>query len=214
MKIPRLEAMRRSQRDYHRSHPWRLSSGGFFIPHSYCNMTPDSLSGWDDVGFILNGRRVIVWWEHPRHVYSEAVWDTVWKEVGNGPVDHWLTEGGTPNYKRVGRSRKKLVSTTLREPSPEKRAHYDLLRATYERLNTVGIDHSVSPRWKVKRLWWAMGIDIVAPVEVRNERDLKELVDLAKRLFKGQTTLKQEFGDYRYTREDWIMESKARAANS
>jgi hypothetical protein len=56
------EFMGQRMREYHRTHPWRLSHGGLFIPHSYENMTPDSLSYWDDVGFILNGRRFIVWW--------------------------------------------------------------------------------------------------------------------------------------------------------
>ena len=206
MKIYRLEAMRRLQRDYHRTHRWRLSDGGLFVPHSYHDMEPDSLSSWDDVGFILNGRRVIVWWQHPRRVYSEAVWDEVWKEVGDGPQDNWLTEGGTKNYKRIGRSRKKLVSTTLREPSPAKKAHYELLHATFARRSNEGIDISIAARWKPKRLWWAMGIDIVAPLEIRNEKDLAELARLGKRLLKRETTLDIEFPDYRYTRSDWLGE--------
>jgi len=36
---------------------------GLFIPHTYPD--PQALSGWDDVGFILNHRRVMVWWVHP-----------------------------------------------------------------------------------------------------------------------------------------------------
>lgn len=214
MKIPRLEAMRHSQREFHRSHPWGLSSGGLFIPYSYVDMTPESLSTWDDVGFILNRRRVIVWWQHPRHVYSEALWDEVHKVVGDGPSDNWLTEGGTKNYKRVGRSRKKLVSTTLREPSPAKQAHYALLKSTFERLSDEGIHHSVSVSWKPKRLWWAMGVNIVAPLEVRNETDLAELASLAKRLIKGQTDLKTEFPDYSYAREDWLRERETQSAKA
>ena len=206
MKIPRLEAMRRSQLEYHRAHPWRLSEGGLFVPHSYEDTTPESLSSWDDVGFILNRRRVIVWWQHPRHVYTEALWDEVHKVVGDGPIDNWLTEGGTKNYRRVGRSRKKLVSTILREPSPATRAYYDLLKVTYERLSTEGIEYNVSVSWKPKRLWWAKGVNIVAPLEVRNEKDVAELAGLGKRLIKGQLNLKSEFPDYSYTREDWLSE--------
>lgn len=186
MKIPRLEAMRRTQREDHHAHPWRMSEGGLFTPHSYGDMAPDSLSTSDDVGFILNRRRVIVWWPHPRKVYAEALWDEV--------------------YKRVGRSGKKLVSTTLRVPSPAKRACYDLLKAMFERLSTEGIEHSVPVSWKAKRLWWAMGVNIVAPMEVRNEKDLAEVASLAKRLIKGQSNLKSEFPEYCYTRQDWLRE--------
>lgn len=214
MKIPRLEAKRRSQREYHRFHPWGLSNGGLFIPHSYADMTPESLSSWDDVGFIQNKRRVIVWWQHPRNVYSDALWDAVHDVVGEGPIDNWLTEGGTKNYKRIGRSRKKLISTTLREPSAAKRAHYDLLRSTFERMSSEGIEHTVSVSWKQKRLWWATGVNIIAPMEVRNELDLAGLASLAKRLIKGQTDLKSEFPDYRYTRQDWLQEREMHSAKS
>nr|WP_315464920.1 hypothetical protein [uncultured Rhodoferax sp.] len=206
MKIPRLEAMRRSQLEYHRNHPWRLSEGGLFIPHTYKEKTADSLTSWDDVGFIMNGRRIIVWFVHPRYVYREAIWDKVWEFVGDGPTDNWLTEGSIKNHKRLGRSRKKLVSTTLREPSPAKREHYDLLRSTFERLSSEGIEHSVSVSWKPKRLWWAMGVNIVAPMEVRNEKDLAEVASLAMRLIKGRTNMKSEFPGYCYTRQDWLLE--------
>lgn len=206
MKIPLLEAMRRSQREYHRSHPWKLSAGGLYVPYSYVDMTPESLSKWDDVGFILNKRRVMVWWQHPRYVYAGAIWNAVHEIVGKGPTDNSLTEVGTKNYKRIGRSKRKLVSTTLWEPSPAKRSHYDLLNATFERLSNEGIEHNVSVSWKPKRLWWAMGVNIIAPLEVRNEKDLTELASLARRLIKGQTDLRSEFPDYSYTREDWLRE--------
>lgn len=160
MKIPRLEAMRRTQREYHRSHPWQLSEGGLFIPHSYGDMAPDSLSSWDDVGFILNRRRVIVWWQHPRHVYAEALWDEVWREVGGGPTDSWLSEGWVRNYKRGGRTRKKPVTIMRYGPSPAKQTYEALLTAKFQRLSCEGIDHNIIVSWKAKRLWWAMGVNI------------------------------------------------------
>ncbi|WP_151704756.1 hypothetical protein [Nitrincola alkalilacustris] len=61
MKNSRLERLRRKMREYHRHHPWRLD-GGLFIPHEYPEAEVKPLSWWDDVGFILNGRRVIVRW--------------------------------------------------------------------------------------------------------------------------------------------------------
>ena len=206
MKIARLERLAHLQRQYHRSHQWRLSQGGLYIPHSYSDMTPDSLSYWDDVGFILNGRRIIVWWQHPRHVYSNAVENAAWKEVGSGPKDNWLFEGATKNYKRVGRSRKKLVSYTCREPSTEQRQFYDLLNKTIERLASEGIDHDVSVSWKWERLKWAMGVSLVAPLEVRNETELVAVANLARRLILGKTTLDIEFPGYGYSCADWVQE--------
>ena len=204
MKIARLERLRKLQREYHQSHPWRLSQGGLYIPHSYLDMKPDSLSCWDDVGFILNGRRVIVWWQHPRYVYSDSIEEKAWQEAGPGPHDDWLIEGGTKNYKRVGRSRKKLVSITARKPSPEQRQYHDSLRDISARLSAEGIDLDVPTSWKWERLRWAMGVSLVAPMEVRNEGDLTLLASLARRLVLGQTTLEAEFPGYRYDRTDWL----------
>ena len=206
MKIARLERLAQLQRQYHRSHPWRLSQGGLYIPHSYTDMTPDSLSHWDDVGFILTGRRFIVWWQHPRHVYANALEDKAWQEVGDGPIDDWLFDGATKNYKRVGRSRKKVVSYTSCKLSVEQMQHHDLLNRTIARLSADGIDCDVSVSFKQQRLKWAMGVDLVAPLGVRNESELASLANLSKRLILGQTTLKAEFGSYRYGRDDWLRE--------
>ena len=214
MKIARLERLRQLQREYHQSHPWRLSQGGLYIPHSYLDMKPDSLSCWDDVGFILNGRRVIVWLQHPRCVYSDAIEEKAWQEAGPSPRDNWLTEEGTKNYKRVGRSRKKLVSITARKPSPEQRQYYDSLRDISARLSAEGINLDVPTSWKGKRLNWAMGVSLVAPMEVRNEGDLALLANLARRLILGKTTLEAEFPGYRYGRTDWLRErSEVRACD-
>lgn len=92
-------------REYHRHNQWRLSAGGLYIPHAYWDMNPDSLSGWDDVGFILNGRRYIVWWQHPRAIYYDAIENMAFEEVGPEPDRNWMFDGATTIYKKVGKSR-------------------------------------------------------------------------------------------------------------
>jgi hypothetical protein len=71
-----------------------------------------------------------------------------------------------------------------------------------------GIDCSITANWKTKRLWWAMGVSLVAPLEVRNERDLAEVAQLAKRLLKRETTLEAEFPGYQYVRSNWLNEQE------
>lgn len=102
MKDQRQERLWRLQREYHRNNPWRLGPGGLFVPHSYAEVKQDALSWWDDVGFILNRRRVIVWWRHPRHVYSDAIEELAQEQAGEFPFDNWLTQGAIPNYRKVG----------------------------------------------------------------------------------------------------------------
>lgn len=209
MKNTKRERLARMQRQYHRHHPWRLSQGGLFIPHSYAETPPDSLSWWDDVGFILNGRRVIVWWRHPRQVYATALDEQSWQEAGEGPQDDWLTTGITKNYRRVGKSRKKIVSYTSRQPSAEQRLHDDRRRAIRERLTTAGIALEVLPSWTREPLTWATGVSLVAPLDVRNEDELASLARLSRHLILGKTTLNAEFPGYRYGRNDWLREQGA-----
>jgi hypothetical protein len=211
MKIAHLERLGQLQRQYHRAHQWRLSQGALYIPHSYTNVTPDSLSYWDDVGFILNGRRIIVWWQHPRHVYVDALEEVASQEVGDGPGDTWLSDGATKNYKRVGRSRKKLMSYTPREPSAAQSNHYDLLNVTFARLSSEGIDLEVVASWQWRRLTWAMAVTLVTPFEVRNECELASVANLARLLILGKTTLDVEFPGYCYGRNEWLSEQRNRA---
>lgn len=206
VKNANFEKFGRMQRQYHRHHPWRLSQGGLFIPHSYAETKPDGLSWWDDVGFILNGRRVIVWWQHPRQIYSDAIDDQSQDEAGDNPGDDWLLSGSTTNYRRVGKSRKKIVSYTSRQPSQEQQKYYDSLRENRERLSRDGIDIEATTSWKRERLSWATGVSLVAPLEVRNEIELALVAKLARRLILGQTTLEAEFPGYRYGKTDWLRD--------
>lgn len=208
MKIRYYENLGRRMRDYHRSHPWRLSEGGLYIPHAYTNMAPDALSWWDDVGFILNGRRFIVWWLHPRQVYADAVQEQAWQEACEGPGDDWLIDGASKNYRLLGKSgkRKKIVSYTCRSPSVQQREHYDRLRQIEDRLTGEGIALDVTASWKWQRLRWAMGVSLVAPLEVRNARELTEVAHLARSLVLQQTTLQAQFSGYVYSRADWLRD--------
>jgi len=208
MKNPKQEQLKLMQRQYHRCNQWRLRMSGLYIPHSYAETKPDSLSWWDDVGFILNGRRIIVWWQHPRHIYAGALEKLSWQEAGDSPHDNWLTAGSTKNYKPVGASRKKIVSYTSRQPSEAQSQYYDKLRIIRQRLTGEGIDLDVAPSCKFERLNWAMGISLVAPMEVRNENELAMLAMLAKRLLLRQTTLEAEFPGYRYSRAGWVREQE------
>lgn len=211
MKDQRQERLGRLQREYHRNHPWRLGPGGLFVPHSYAEVRQDALSWWDDVGFILSRRRVIVWWRHPRHVYRDAIEELAQEQAGEFPFDDWLTQGAIPNYRKVGRSRKKIVSYTCRPPSEASRAYFQRVRVLEQEMSEQGVDCDVRPRAKRKRLSWATGLDLVAPLEVRNEQELAVVADLARRLLLGGTTLEREFADYCYDKASWLSEAAARA---
>ena len=208
VKLNKFELFARMQRQYHRSNPWRLSGKGLYIPHSYAEKDPDSLSWCDTVGFILNKRRVIVSWQHPRHLYADAIYNHSCQQAGKAPQDHWLIQNSIKSYKIVGKSnsRKKLVGYICANPSLESMAYHEKLRSIRDLLSSEGIDFDVFCSWDRERLNWAMGVNLIAPLEVRNEQELSVVADLARRLMIGQTTLEAEFPGYCYDRVKWLSE--------
>ena len=69
-----------------------------------------------------------------------------------------------------------------------------------------GIDLEVRPSWKWERLSWAMGVTLVAPLEVRNEQEVAEVAHLARNLILRKTTLSQQFPGFVYDRSSWLRD--------
>jgi hypothetical protein len=80
--------------------------------------------------------------------------------------------------------------------------YYEALRASISRLGGEGIDFEARPAWKWERLNWAMGVSLVAPLEVRNVQDLAAVATLAKKLILQETRLQVEFPEYSYGRQN------------
>ncbi|MDO9204135.1 hypothetical protein [Methylotenera sp.] len=209
MKNPHKERLYLRMRQYHRHHQWPVGGSGLFIPHAYPKLL--NLSWWDDVGFILNGRRIMVWWMHPRMKYTDAINDLAWQEAGDPPLHGAdLFERSEKQWKKVGRSRKKVISYVTRQTPDAQWAYYDKLNSIEMRMQSEGIDSVISPSLSVEILPWCRGISLCAPIEVRDKKALSDLAALAKRLIKGETTLIKEFPKYQYGREDWQLEADLR----
>lgn len=207
MKNQHKEHLYHRMRQYHRHHEWGLGNG-LFIPHAYPK--PVDLSWWDDVGFILNGRRIMVWWVHPRMKYADAIYNLAWQEAGDPPLQGAdLFEHSEKQWK-VGRSRKKVASYLTRQTPDAQRAYYNKLNSIEMRIQADGIDLVVFPSVSLEILPWCRGVSLCVPLEVRNKKELSELAALAKRLIKGETTLTSEFPEYQYRREDWLLEADLR----
>lgn len=185
------------------------------MPHDYSNMDPDKLTTWDDVGFILNGRRVMVWFQHTRCKYRDVIEDMAYEQVDSTSVDSLgddrfgRVRESVKVYRPLGKmgKRKKVVAYSSHgELLPEVEDYYLRLDAAEERMCTEGIDLDVTPSFGRTRLWWATGITLIAPLEVHSVNDIKTVAELARKVLLGQTTMEQEFPGYRYGRQDWIRE--------
>ncbi|MBN3855927.1 hypothetical protein G3N59_21335 [Paraburkholderia sp. Ac-20340] len=209
MKHQYLESLRRGTREYHRRHQWRLENG-LFIPHLYPEENQEKLSWWDDVGFILGGRRVIVNWVHPRCAYEDAIEQQVLSEVAS-PED-WPPRGadGEKTYRKLGRSRKKVATIAFGPLSQPWEDYYSAFEARQDELMRSGIDLEIRPSMKIGWCYHAMLVSLTAPLEVRSTEGIESLAALARRLVKRETTIEQEWPEYRYGREDWLAEATKR----
>lgn len=206
MKNPTQELFGQMQKQHHRHEPWLSHYGGLYLPHSYKDTKKDALSWWTDIGFVLNGRRVIVWWEHPRSIYADAINDLAWSMAAPYPSGNWITDGATKLWAPVGESRKRHIGFESKPPSSEQESFYDRLAQIEQRLYAEGIEHEVTPHWERARLSWAIGVELVVPIEVKSDHDAASIADLARRLIAGKTALDREFPNYKYDRGQWLKE--------
>lgn len=209
MKNKHNELLRKMQREYHSHHQWDLDSNGLYIRHLYSDKQPteNDLSWWDDFGFIHGGRRIMIWWEHPRMEYSDEIDRLSNEEAGELPKNA-LFANKKKKYKKVGKSRKSIVSYECNPFSEEYDKHLDRYMSLVKQKQMFGIDFEVRTSYQVEHLTWALGINLIVPMEVRNVQEAKVVADLVKRILKRETTIEKEFPNYRYGKNDWLKEQQ------
>lgn len=207
-----VEFLRQRGKEYHRPHSLGVDASGIYTRHVF---EPDRLlSWWDDFGFILNNRHVMIWWVHPRMRYSDAIDDVTWRAAGEFPHSEEPIAEADPQFRRVGRSRKKVISYLSRPTSPVVREFYDRVSLLQEQFAETGIDHIVGASFDVGHFGWGTGVELCVPNEIRTHADAVALVALARRLLKREATCAIEFGDYRYGKADWLGEASGRALDT
>ncbi|MDO8714467.1 MAG: hypothetical protein Q7K13_08325 [Polynucleobacter sp.] len=205
-----IEQQKVRARQYHRQKCDNFSDG-IISYHLYDQMKPDTLTFWDDAVFIVNDYRVSLSWTHPRLQYKELIEEEARNRTENQRPDVDLFANAIPNYKRVGRSRKKIVSSTCVSDDRMK-AYYDLLRTT-ENVVEREVPFIVAPFMKIKWYDWAKGMELCLPFEVRSVGDLKTLTEIARSLVMRKATLHELCGASVYTQTDWLRDSKIMQAD-
>lgn len=208
MKNPHYEQLGRRMRDYHKTHALSLSKGGLLVQHGFEHMGPDSLSWRDDVGFALNGRMILVSWQHPRAAFEHAISDVTYVLAGPQPPTERLKFRAAKNYKLVGKSgrRKKLFSYTNFPPTDAQLQYEIRFREIERRLTGEGIDIEIPASWSWRRLPLGMNVTLTSPLEVRSMHDLGSVASMVRRLIASKSTINLEFPGYSYRKADWIRD--------
>ena len=207
MKNKHIEQLKRKAKLHHKNARGRHFDNGIIIRHVYENENPQELSWWDDVEFILNDYKVNVAWIHPRFAYQSMVDEKAYlvldKRESQGK--YGFLEGHTPNYRKVGKSRKKIVSYS--STRKKNNAYFAALRVekkliAYDPDNAIIVAPSISVKWTSCSRF----VNICVPVEVRGIDDLYVLANLTKRILKQETSLALEFPGYAYGQKNWNRE--------
>ena len=206
MKNRYQENLKKSAKLYHRNERNSNFIKGL-IQYQYDDESSTSLSWWCDVDFILNDYRVVVAWIHPRQDYQYYIESEAKKSVAHlGTSIDDIFNKSTPNYVKVGQSRKKIVSYTMHnfpKLSDEIETAHKLALQKTQHSN----DYHAKPYIKTAWLTHGYFVEICVPIEICGVDDLLKLVTLVKRLLKRETTLEIEFSDFAYTRKQSLAET-------
>ena len=208
MKNKRIEQYKVSAKRYkYPSHATVVD--GIRIYHDYSE--PRERAYWDDFGFIRNGTYHLVLFTHPRYRYEDYCDELAYeyaKQFDTQKSNMW--ENATPNYMKVGKSRKKAVSWTM--TNYEYQDHVDTNRfyaewkdKTQELLRTT--DYVQKPFMKTVQKAWAKEISICIPWEVVNEHSGIQLCQLVKDVIDGKIDFQSVFGNYGYGAKEYIAEN-------
>jgi hypothetical protein len=207
MKNRAIETMKQRAKLYHRNKQRAQFTNGIIVRYLYSDMTPETLTFWDDAVFIVSDYQVALWWVHPRARYHDLVEEEARQRIARLRPESDLFSDMTPNYKKIGRSRKKIVSWTHKPTTDEWRNYFDLLAET-ERQVGQDVAFEVRPSMNIAWYSWCKGLSLCAPFEVRSREDLLALTHIARRLVKRESTLIEEFGDIVYRQADWLEDCK------
>lgn len=204
MKNKRIESLYRNIENQ-KLRPWRIDPTGFCEIY-HCYDGTKKMSWWDDTAFLVNGKRVVVTWIHPRLHYSDTCENIVYDNFKDpSPDDGWLDKS-TPVFKKVGKSRKKVVAWQTGGISNKSREYFE---AKQEKIKTLEWDGDVEVKPYLKFEIWnhAINMNICMPVEVLDEAGVVALAKKCKYYYLNREAFVKDFSDYVYTKDNWRAEN-------
>lgn len=205
MKNPYQERIKRAAKLFHRNDRGATFVDGLFTREQSPFPLPTELSWWEDVTFIHNKYRVSILWTHPRCLYDDAISAKSFENLSHLDfIEDDIFEGFTPQYAKIGKSRKKIVSYLANSS-----ANQDYYKKLDDERQRLKLDNSIQIKLRVI-IYWTQHckiVDICVPIEVRSHEDVIALVTLVKRLVNHKTSLDQEFPNYSYTQHDSNLEN-------
>lgn len=164
----------------------------------------DRPTSWVDFSFKMGSQIIGVTFIHPRYAFSEEIRSETFRRYHElRPRISDILSDSTPNYRKVGASRKKIVSWSMDTTS------WGFDRDVYsdiegEVANTI--DVTIKPWMHVRQTRWSRYVTICAPIEIQGPDNLVSLMSFIENLLRGIHRIDEVYKDYSYTREDFLKE--------
>lgn len=206
MKNNMVESFEAATKQFHRNNGAPHFEQGIRRTYEFEKDASSKLSQRTQVTFILNDYQVVLDWHHPRFEYCQLLSREIWQRMNGIPTPDWLGNSQAI-YKKCGRSRKKILAWRTES------VDWSAWNTEFERVRLLveqDTNYIVVP--SIDACWGGQGrlVTLCAPIEVRNEKDLHVLADMAKRLLRREVTLAALFPESRYTKIDWENERHLR----
>ncbi len=206
MKNLYYQSLRQSAKSFHSRQHGDCFEKGIKPEYDYSSKVAAKLTWWDDVTFILNDYRVHVSLSHPRWHYKETIRSKAFDNAdGLDMFDEQAFENASPQFVKVGKSRKKIASYTI--DSLFKPGMYELLETEEKKLIETN-DIKIYPSMTVSWFKDCRYVEICVPMEIKGTQDLITLVTLVKRLLNQTTSLSKEFLECEYSQKNWKAEQQ------
>lgn len=168
----------------------RQLTQGIYVPHLYDGTK--KLAYWDDFGFKLGKQWVSTAWTHPRLNLNDHIEDIahIMAEKISPFKSGAMLSNLTPNYRKLGRSRKKIISKTWNlSDNDEYFENYNRIRLELLQ-GKHGMDfHVPTTKFKVKQQSYGKFVDITTPVELLDDTDIIQYANQVKAHLKGEINL-------------------------
>ena len=163
-------------------------------------------SWWTDFGFVLGKTYVKVLFQHPRHIYydhcDEISYDKANLEFPDRYSPSSIFKTATPNYKSVGKSRKKVVSYSTNFETPDE--FYPRWKELREELLKTS-DYEVKSSFNIELSDWARIVSVVYPVELESIESMNEFKE---KIISWMTQKEPFVPEVCYTKKNWNEENE------
>lgn len=159
---------------------------------------------WDDVGVFSGSIFNSICWVHPRYAFEEEIRHKSYDRLYDSDVEKWFNSF-VPQYKKVGKSRKKVVSyqsPDIEEPTTPVKTHKEAFDEELAETSYVQKCFIKVNMYKTSRC-----IEVCYPIEVINEESLKAMADEVMGYIHDYSKFYEKYGDFVYGVNEYKQEN-------